>query len=197
MYASAFQQPTVYPGDGAQTRFRMNVLMRAPMTPSLVADFRRTVARIDPTQPVFQVRTMREIHAERDAPTRFSSLILVLFAGLGTLLAALGVFALVSHAATNRAQEFGIRLALGATTGMLLRTLLTWSAILAATGIAIGMTLAVWQTRLLQASVFGVTPLDPGTIVLAAILIAAVALVAALQSARRVRRLDPVAVLRA
>ncbi len=196
MFVNVFQQPAVYPGDGAQTRFRLAVLMRARPSQSLIADMRRTVAQIDSTQPVFQIRTMQEIHAQRDAGARFVTLILALFAGLGTVLAALGVFALVSYAAANRAQEFSIRLALGATTGSLLRMLLVWSGVVAGLGIGIGVLVAVWQTRFLRAQLFGVTPLDMTTFVLAALLIVGVALAAALQSARRVRRVDAVTVLR-
>ena len=132
----------------------------------------------------------------REAPARFQAALTSVVAIIGLFLAALGIFALVSHAAADRSQEFGIRMALGATSGMLLRSLVIWSAKVAGVGLVLGILLAAWQTRFLQSLLVGVTPLDVPTFVVAALVVALVALLAALQSARRVRRVDTVTVLR-
>jgi putative ABC transport system permease protein len=196
MYVAMAQQPAIFPGFAAQNRFRMSVLMRAKPSAALVADLRRTTAQLDATQALFQIRTMDEVVADFNAPTRFLAVLLALFAGVGTLLAGLGVFALVSCATTDRALEFSIRLAMGATPKTVLRALLSRSALLAIGGIAAGLLLTVWLTRFLQFLLYGVRPLDPISFTVAGFVLVGAALCASLQPARRLLRLDAAARLR-
>lgn len=198
IYVHLFQQPDLYPGEGAENRFRSGIVIRTQgPSPTLAAELRRVVSELDPTQPVLQIHTMEEVRAVHDAPPRFVATVTAWCAMAGVLIAALGVFALISTAAAERAQEFGIRLALGATSGMLLRTLLIWSASVTVAGIAAGIFIAAWQTQFIRSWLYGVPPQDVGTFAAAAMVIMLAALLAALQSARRVRRLDTLAALRA
>jgi hypothetical protein len=196
MYVPIVQQPAIELGYAAANRFRMSVAVRAPITPALIADMRRVTARIDATQPLMQVRTMDQVVSEFTAPTRFFAAVLTLVAVLGTMLAAFGVFALVSFAAIDRSPEFGVRLALGAKPALVARLLFRRTAVLAALGVVAGGGLAYWVTQLIAFSLYGVTPLDIPTFVGAGLLLAVIALTAALHPARRVLRLDPSRILR-
>ncbi|MGH9410322.1 MAG: ABC transporter permease, partial [Vicinamibacterales bacterium] len=164
---------------------------------ALVPDLRRTIAAVDPQLPIAQIKTIDDLRGERLASQRF---MVGLVAGLGLIalvLAAVGIHGLIASSVNERTRELGIRLALGATAGQAIRSVVLPGMLLAAVGIIIGAASAVAVVRLLQSFVWGVTPSDPltFTIVVATLLI--IALVASLVPALRVLRLDPAATLRA
>src|SRR5205814_1905303 len=126
----------------------------------LSAAIRNSVAAIDRSQPVASIRTMNDVIADTVAPRKFSMLLLALFAGLALLLAALGVYGVVSYSVAQRTQEVGIRLALGAQTSDVLGLIIRNGLMLALIGVAIGLAGALALTRLLASLLFGVTPTD-------------------------------------
>ena len=130
------------------------------------------------------------------AEERSLAILIALFGGAAVLLACLGVYGLIAYTTARRTNEFGVRIALGASRGDVLRIVLGESATLAALGIAAGVPLTLWATRLIANWLFGVGSSDPATIVAAAALMAAIAAAAGLIPARRASRVDPVVALR-
>jgi putative ABC transport system permease protein len=151
---------------------------------------------IDPNQPVFNVRTMEELVQGSVAQPRFRALLLAVFAGLALLLAAVGLYGVISYSVTQRANELGVRAALGAQTADILKLVMSHGARLAAIGLGIGLVLALGFARALSRMLFGVGALDPITFGATAIVILALALVASYLPALRATRIDPVVALR-
>ncbi len=167
---------------------------RPPLTVS--AELQQAVHSVDADQPVSELRTMDEIVADELAGRTQMLQLLATFAAVALILAALGTYAVLSNIVSQRTREIGVRLAIGASPRDIVRAMLGYSAKLAAAGVLAGVVVAAASTRLLAALLFGVTPLDPKTIVGVAALLAAVALVAAYVPTRRAASLDPVAALR-
>lgn len=154
------------------------------------------IYQLDALQPVFQVSTMRELVSDSVATRRFSMLLLALFAGLATVLAAIGVHALVSYTVTQRTREIGIRVALGAARGDVVRMVVRHGLLLAAVGVAIGVVVALGVTRLLGSLLFEVEANDPLTLSAVAASFIAIALTASWLPARHAARVDPMEALR-
>jgi putative ABC transport system permease protein len=127
---------------------------------------------------------------------RFNTLLLALFAGLATLLAAVGIFGVMSYSVTLRTREIGLRMALGAREGEVLKLILRQGLVLTLTGIAIGLAGALALTRLLSSLLYGVSANDPWTFVAIALLLSAVSWIACYLPARRASRVDPLVALR-
>ena len=163
----------------------------------MVEPVKRAIARADPTQAVSQVRTMAQVAAESTARPRLRAQFVAAVAGLATMLAAVGILSLLTFTVQQRAREFSVRLAVGATTSDLLRLVLGSGLQLIALGVAIGVTASALLTRSLTSLLFGVPPLDPMTFVVAPLVLAGVALLACLWPAIRALRADPIAALRA
>lgn len=163
-----------------------------PMAESIKAE----IYQLDALQPVFQVSTMRELVSDSVATRRFSMLLLALFAGLATVLAAIGVHALVSYTVTQRTREIGIRVALGAARGDVVRMVVRHGLLLAAVGVAIGVVVALGVTRLLGSLLFEVEANDPLTLSAVAASFIAIALTASWLPARHAARVDPMEALR-
>jgi putative ABC transport system permease protein len=142
------------------------------------------------------VRSVDEILDVSMAGRRFNTWIVGLFAATALLLAAVGTYGVMSFAVTSRARELGVRAALGATPGDLIRMVLAQGLLLTLTASAIGITAALALTRFMASMLFNVAPRDPLTFVLVAGTLAAVAIAATLIPARRAMRTDPVTVLR-
>jgi putative ABC transport system permease protein len=180
----------------------MELVVRARATPSgaLPAGLRgavvAAVAGVDPDVPVSNWRPLEALVNRSLAPPRLALDLLAGFALLALLLAAVGLYGVLAFAAAQRRREFGVRLALGATRASLQRLMLRHAAALAAWGIAAGWLLALLTAQLLSGFLYGVAPLDPLTLLLAPLVLAAVALVAAWLPARRAARLDPLTALR-
>lgn len=183
----------------AQTQTRgMTVVVQAATDPSALGDLlRRELAAIDRDQPVSRLATMREILGGVRAESRFATSLFVTLGALALVLAVVGLYGLMMWSVLERRRELGVRLALGATRGDLLRLVLRRGLGLTVAGIAIGVMLSLALGGLLQSLLVGVSASDPRTIAAIATGLLVVALLACLVPARRVLRLDPVRALRA
>jgi putative ABC transport system permease protein len=156
----------------------------------------REVHQLDPDQPVADVRTMDEVVNLALAGARFNTALLVSFAGVAFLLAAVGIYGVISYDVSQRTNEIGIRLALGAQPSEVRRLTLVQGARLAVYGIGAGLLGALVVTRWMSSLLFGVSPTDPWTYAAISILLAVVALCASYLPSRRAMALDPVIALR-
>jgi putative ABC transport system permease protein len=163
---------------------------------SLAATVRRTVWEIDKDQPVSNISTMEEILSESIARQRFSMLLLGIFAAVALILAAVGLYGVMSYSVAQRTREIGIRMALGAQARDVLRLIVGQGLTLTLIGIALGLTGAFALTRLLESLLFGVSASDPATFTGVAALLLAVSLLACYLPARRAMRVDPLIALR-
>jgi putative ABC transport system permease protein len=137
--------------------------------------------------------TLGELVAE----PRFSMLLLTIFAGVAILLASVGIYGVISYNVTQRSSEIGVRMALGAQRGDVLRLVVGQAMAMAAAGVAIGMLLSLWGSRMLSSMLFGVGPRDPLVLASVAVFLFLVALAAALAPAMRAARIDPTIAIRA
>jgi putative ABC transport system permease protein len=157
---------------------------------------RREIAAIDPDQPVSDVQTLTQVMADTVGRARFNTLLLGLFAGLATLLAAVGIFGVMNYSVALRTRELGLRMALGAQPGRVLLLVLREGLVLTLIGIGIGLLGALALTRLMSSLLFGVEATDPATFAAIVPLLAVVSLIACYIPARRATRIDPLIALR-
>jgi putative ABC transport system permease protein len=162
----------------------------------LVDAVRSEVRALDANVPVSEVQAMEHVVANAFSQPRFTTFLLVVFAGIALSLAAIGVYGVFSYAVTQRTHELGIRVALGARWSDILGLVLGGGAALALAGIALGTGAALLLTRLMRTLLYGVGTLDPLTFVLVPLLLAVVALLACYIPARRATKLDPLTALR-
>src|SRR5882672_3185962 len=165
-----------------------------PLT--LAAPIRQEVGTIDKDQPVFDVRTMRDVRAISLALYSFSSVMLSIFAGVALLLAAIGIYGVMSYAVTQRTQEIGIRMALGARVRDVLKLVVRNGMSLAVIGVIVGLAGAYGLTRLLSSLLVGVAPTDLVTFSIVTFALLVVALLACYIPARRATKVDPLVALR-
>jgi predicted permease len=172
------------------------VIVRTTMKPATLANWvRREIAALDPTLPV-SVDTMRQRVSEMEARPRFDAALLSLFALVGVLLAAIGIYGVIAFLVTQRTQEIGVRMALGAGTGDVLRLVTGKGLLLIATGSVLGVSAAVGLSRLLRGLLFEIGPNDPLTLGSAAGVLIVGAVLATLLPARAATRIDPLVALR-
>jgi len=157
---------------------------------------RQAILRVDKDQPVIGVQTLEELEGKLNSQPRLTMLLLSAFAGTAFLLAVIGIYGVISHSVTQRTQELGIRLALGANTFNILRLVMSHGLALACAGIAIGLAGALALTRVMSSLLYRVSASDPRTFLWCALLFAVVALLASYLPARRATKLDPVEALR-
>jgi putative ABC transport system permease protein len=175
----------------------MNLIVRATNDPrSLARNLQREVQSLDRDIPVFRIKTLEQYLGVAVAQPKFNALLLSLFAGLALLLTAIGLYGVMSYSVVQRAQEIGIRIALGARTGDVLRMVLRQGLKLTALGLLIGLAAAYALTRYMQSLLFGVKAADPSTFAAIALLLIAVALLACWVPARRATEVDPLEALR-
>ena len=165
-------------------------------TSSVAASIRAATHEIDKDLPVTDIETLPEALDASVAQPRFRTLLIGLFGGIALLLAAVGIFGVISYSVSRRAHEIGIRMALGATPKHVMRMVLGESAKLVLLGLALGVPAALGLTRFLSTLLFGVHPADPLTFLGVALLLTVVALVASYVPARRAMRVDPLVALR-
>jgi putative ABC transport system permease protein len=163
---------------------------------ALVASIRSEIAQFDKNLPLGQVATMEEVMSTSVAQPRLQTFLLGLFGGLAMVLAAVGIYGVMSYSVTQRTSEIGIRMALGADRASVLRMVMGHGLRLAAIGLAIGLALALAVTRVMSKVLFGVSPTDPVTFATILVLLALVALLACYIPARRATNVDPMVALR-
>ena len=163
---------------------------------SMAATVRNAVWEIDKDQPVSDIRTMEAILADSIARQRFSMLLLAIFAGVALILAAVGIYGVMSYSVAQRTHEIGIRMALGAQTGAVLKLAVGYGMKLVIIGIVVGLIAAFALTRLMSTLLFGVTATDPTTFTLISLLLVGVAALASYIPARRATKVDPIIALR-
>jgi predicted permease len=180
----------------AQAGSGIGVLARADRPAQIFDSIRQASNQMSADQVVYGAQTMDERIADSLADRRFSMILLGLFAALAVLLETVGIYGVISYIVSQRTREIGIRVALGATRGNVLRTVLFQGAKMTALGIVIGLVLSVAVTRLLATLLFGVTATDPLTLAGVAVVLGSVSLAATYIPARRASELDPTTALR-
>jgi len=177
--------------------FLVTFVVRTSANPvNVAAAVRRAVAEIDRDQPVIQIRTLQNVVAETLWRPHLSAILMGVFAALALVLSAVGIYGVFSYSVGQRTHEIGIRSALGATRGDILRLVLEEGMILALLGVGIGTLAALGLTRLLAGLLYGIRPRDPLTFVSLSLLLAGVALFACFVPARRATKVDPMVALR-
>ena len=189
--------PTIYRPFAQRTTVGMVMVVRSSGDLGTLAQaVQRTVHQIDPGQPVADVRSMDAVMNQALAEARFQTVVLGAFALVAFTLSAVGIYGLISYDVTERTRELGIRLALGAEAGHILRLVLGEGARLAAYGIAAGLVASFALTRLMASMLFAIRPSDAYTFASIAILLGVVAMVASYLPSRRAMSLDAVTALR-
>ncbi|HEX4322659.1 MAG TPA: ABC transporter permease [Acidobacteriaceae bacterium] len=175
----------------------MELVVRTTLPPdSLASSIRLTLRPIDPNLPVTEFQTLQHLVDKVVSPRRFLVVLLTGFAGFALLLASLGIYALISYSVSQRTKEIGIRMALGASAGLVQREVLTKTLRLALAGVALGTLGSFLLSRWIVSLLFGTTPTDPAVFSSVIVLLCAVALLAAYIPARRASRIDPMRALR-
>jgi putative ABC transport system permease protein len=163
---------------------------------NLASIARKAVAEVDPNQPVTNIMTMDEVLSKSLGNWRFYMELLGIFAGVAVMLAAVGIYGIMSYSVSERTHEIGIRMALGARQTDVLGLVARLGLKLTAIGVAIGVALALGVTRLISTFLYGVKPSDPVTYVAVALGLGAIALLACYIPARRAIKVDPLVALR-
>jgi predicted permease len=172
------------------------VVRTSPPPLSVVSAVRAQVAGPTEDQPMYGIRTMEQVIAGSLAERRFTMLLLIIFATTALVLAAVGIYGVMSYAVTRRTHELGVRMALGASRRNVLRLVLREGMALAAIGTGVGLAGALGLMRLLASKLYGVRPADPATLAAVALLLAGIALLACGVPAWRATRVDPMVALR-
>jgi putative ABC transport system permease protein len=190
-------QPDVYISHLQSARNSLVVFARVAGNPiGLTQAVRETVRSLNKDLPVFDIKSMHERISDSTSRARFSAALLAIFAGVALVLAAVGIYGVMSYAVTQRTREIGIRIALGAQPGNVLSLVLFRGLMLTLIGIAIGVVAALASTRVLTTLLYEVKPTDPATYVIIAAVLGAVALLATYIPARRATVVDPLTALR-
>jgi putative ABC transport system permease protein len=175
----------------------MAIAVRSTSDPTtLTSAVRRAILEVDKDQPIYDIKTMVQRFSEGVAPRRLSMALFSFFAGIALVLAALGVYGVMSYSVNQRTHEFGIRMALGAQTNNVLKLVLGQGIILAVAGILIGVIAAFAATRLMSGLLYGVSATDPLTFIAVSLVLMIIALLACYIPARRATKADPMTALR-
>ncbi len=174
----------------------LSIVARTAGDPDVLADTVRRLARERSPDVPMKVTTMEAILSENVAAPRFRTLLFAVFAGLALCLAMAGVYGVMAYAVGQRSSEVALRIALGASTGSVLRLVIGQGLALAGLGLALGLAAAVAGTRLLTSMLFRVQPNDPVVYLAVAALLGVVALVASYVPARHASRIDPLTAMR-
>jgi ABC-type antimicrobial peptide transport system permease subunit len=174
-----------------------SVVVRSTADPSTVmAAIRVQMRELDRDLPLTELRQLTELVSASVSRPRFYTTVLGVFAAIALVLAAVGIYGVISYAVSLRTRELGIRIALGATGSQVSRLVLRQGVLLALAGVAVGGTGAYWLTRLLSKLLFGVSATDPLTFVGVAGLLTVIAALASYVPARRAARVDPLLAMR-
>ncbi|MGH9401905.1 MAG: ADOP family duplicated permease [Terriglobia bacterium] len=163
---------------------------------SMGATVRRSIQHFDSTIAVQRVKTMKQVLSESVSEPRFRTVLLAIFAGVALVLAAIGIYGVISYSVAQRTHEIGIRMALGAKRSDVVRVVLGQGMTLAAIGLGIGITAALGVSRFLASQLYGISPTDLFTFVAVSLVLSGVALLACYIPARRAAKVDPAVALR-
>ncbi len=175
----------------------MALVIRASSDPlSLTGAVRGEILAVDKSQPVYDVKTMQQVVSDSVSQSRLYALLLGIFAGLALTLAMVGIYGVMNYSVVQLRHQIGIRMALGAQRGDILKMVVGQGMILALMGIAVGLVAAFILTRVLESLLFGVGARDPATFLIIPLVLAAIAFVSSYIPARRATRIDPMIALR-
>jgi len=193
----AKRDPTIYIPYRLETTSSMSVAARTSVPPSTLKQaFRREVQAIDDGLPVLNMVTMDEQLEQRNWPYRVFGSLFAIFAGIALMLASVGLYAVIAHSVSQRTQEIGVRMALGATSSHVLRLVFSLGMTQLGVGLVIGLAAAVGVTKVLKSLLVDVSPTDPLTFGLTALVLTLAAAGGCLIPARRAMRVDPIEALR-
>jgi predicted permease len=176
----------------------MSIVVKTGVPPASVTEaVRREVYAVDASMPISNLRTLEQIVSRSISQPRFYMMLLAIFAGVALLLAAIGIFGVLSYAVAQRTREIGIRMALGARERTVVGLVVRHAMLLAAAGVVLGVGAAYFLSGTLSTLLYSTTPRDPVTFASVTTLLVLVALVASYVPARRATRVDPIVALRA
>jgi predicted permease len=194
---AARARPTVYASHGQFPVPTVAIAVRSRGEPdALVEPLREVLADLDSDLPMFRVRTMEQLGRDAVAQPRLFLTLLGVFASIAVLLAVVGIYGVLAHSVSQRTREIGVRLALGAERGRVMRMVVGQAMVFALAGLALGLVLAAGAGRLMQSLLFGVQPMDGVTHAAVFVGLVVAALVASVVPALRAARVDPVTALR-
>ena len=175
----------------------MTLVVKSASDPAaLLSEIRGAIASIDKDQPVVAIATMRQLVRDSVSARRITFIVLGSFSALALVLAAIGIYGVISYSVAQRTQEIGIRIALGARPGVVLRMVIVQGAKIAGAGILIGLVASFALTRLMTNLLFSVSPADPATFTAVTVALAVIAMLASYIPARRTLRVNPMSALR-
>jgi ABC-type antimicrobial peptide transport system permease subunit len=172
------------------------VLLSRDASGAVLAKIRQAIQSVDPEQPVDDVGSMESIVRDALQPWRFALSLLGGLAGLAVVLTGVGLFAVISYLVRERTKELGVRMALGASPGNVMKLVLSQSLKLTLLGTGIGLALTFTVVRLMTSMVYAIDPNDPATFLVVALSVAAISILAAYVPARRAARIEPLTALR-
>lgn len=190
-------KPTIFLANSQAGAYGVTLVIRTADDPSqVIRPVEMAIHQYDPQQAISEVQTMEHVFSDSASEARFQLILLLIFAGIAIVLAMIGVYGVVSYSVTQRTQEIGVRMAMGADTTQIARMVLREALWLAGLAVAIGLAGAIALTRVMESLLYETAPNDPTTLAISAAAILIVAAAAALIPARRATRVDPLVALR-
>jgi len=189
--------PVLYTSYLQNPQMRMTLVARTAIEPAgMIGAIKKQVYAVDKDQPMYDIRTMDQVIADSQSSPRFTLWVLGIFATSALALAAAGIYGVISYGITQRTREIGIRIALGAGRGDVLRLVVGQGTTMSLTGIAVGLTCAFALTRAISSLLYGVSATDATVFIAAPLFLGAIALLATYIPARRAMKVDPMVSLR-
>jgi len=189
--------PHIYTSIFQDTGRDFNLVLRTPLPLSaLEAQIRSAVQTVDPNLPVFNTRSLNDVMESSLAPRRFSAELVAVFAGVALLLASVGIYGLLAYMVGQRAQEIGVRIALGAHRSDILKLVLSQGAVLAGAGVCVGLILAAITAPMIATLLYGIRAVDPIVFLTVPLVLFAISFVASYLPARKAAKVSPIVALR-
>jgi predicted permease len=197
VYFPYLQQPAHCFAYQTETRLHKSLIVKTSLaTRSLVDSLRTAVIELDKDSPVFGVRTVQEVVSSSSHMERFYTILLGIFAAIALLLAAIGIYGVISYSVSERRHEIGLRVALGAQSSQVLQLVVKEGLLLSLIGVAIGLVASFGAAPLIGSFLYGVKPHDPPTLILVSIFLVGITALATYIPARRAMMVDPIVTLR-